>query len=405
VEIVKRILVIDDEPDVGRLIAAAADGMGFQCMHTTDPAAFLREIQSLTTLVFLDLMMPQIDVIELLRLLAQQQCKVPIVLMSGVGNRILETAEQFATSLGLCIAGHLNKPFRLRELQEIVGRNVKPQPLTVAAKTIRPEIPDGDLRQAVERDEFVVFYQPQIDLATGAVEGLEALVRWQHPKRGLIFPDQFISRAGELGLIDQLGWIVFEHGIRELAQFADGMGTRLNLSLNVSADSLQDLHFPEKLLALLGRHGISPDRITVEITESVVIEELSNALDVLTRLRLKGVLLSIDDFGTGFAMMRQLRNVPATELKIDKSLVQNIHRGNGDRIVVQKIIEIGHELGLKVVGEGVETEEQLSFLASNRCDCLQGYLYSRPIPAQQITKWLVQYRSQLAEQAVEVQCT
>jgi EAL domain-containing protein (putative c-di-GMP-specific phosphodiesterase class I) len=173
----------------------------------------------------------------------------------------------------------------------------------------------------------------------------------------------------------------------------------------VSADSLQDLHFPEKLLALLGRHGISPDRITVEITESVVIEELSNALDVLTRLRLKGVLLSIDDFGTGFAMMRQLRNVPATELKIDKSLVQNIHRGNGDRIVVQKIIEIGHELGLKVVGEGVETEEQLSFLASNRCDCLQGYLYSRPIPAQQITKWLVQYRSQLAEQAVEVQCT
>jgi len=181
--------------------------------------------------------------------------------------------------------------------------------------------------------------------------------------------------------------------MREVGQFADSHGTIPTLSLNVSVHSLRDLEFPDKFLSLAAKNGMSAKNVTIEITESGLIKELSATLDVLTRLRMKQVQLSIDDFGTGYAMMQQLRNVPATELKIDKSFVQNIHCNDRDRVMVQKTIEIGHDLGMKVVGEGVETQEQLNFLRTNHCDAAQGYLFSRPLPAGALSSWLDKQRT------------
>jgi EAL domain-containing protein (putative c-di-GMP-specific phosphodiesterase class I)/CheY-like chemotaxis protein len=387
-----RILVIDDEPDVGAFIASASQSLGFDCTATVDAATFLKELTPETSLIFLDLMMPQTDGVEMLRLLAQQECKVPIALMSGVGSRILETAEQLAQTLGLSIIGHLNKPFRLKELQSMLKRSAAPMASFANIRKAANDIQDAEVRGAVEQDELVLHYQPQIEIATGNVIGVEALVRWMHPTRGLIFPDVFISRAEGLGLIDQLGWIVYDRGMRDVGQFADDHGTTLMLSLNVSAHSLRDLSFPDRFLSLIEKHGLSAGNVTIEITESGLMEELSRTLDVLTRLRMKKVSLSIDDFGIGYAMMQQLRNVPATELKIDKSFVQNLHRNERDRVIAQKTIEIGHELGMKVVGEGVETQEQMEFLRVNHCDALQGYLFSRPQGAKDLLTWLAEYR-------------
>jgi EAL domain-containing protein (putative c-di-GMP-specific phosphodiesterase class I) len=251
------------------------------------------------------------------------------------------------------------------------------------------------LRSAVERDEFITYYQPQIDIATGRVIGVEALVRWQHPERGLIFPDDFIGRLEELGLIDELGWIVANRGMSEVGQFANGDGKAPMLSLNASVYSLHDLKFPDILVSIAEKHGISPANITIEITESGLIKELSRTLDILTRLRMKQVKLSIDDFGTGYAMMQQLKNIPATELKIDKSFVLDMQVNDRDRIMVQKTVELGHELGMHVIAEGVETQEQLDLLRANGCDSAQGYLFSRPIPAKEMVNWLASYRSQL----------
>jgi EAL domain-containing protein (putative c-di-GMP-specific phosphodiesterase class I)/ActR/RegA family two-component response regulator len=389
----QRVLVIDDERDVGKLISFAAQTMGLHCDSTTDVTAFLKELTPDTSLIFLDLMMPQTDGIEVLRLLSQQECKVPIVLMSGVGNRILETAERLAQTLGLSIIGHMNKPFRLKELQDMLGKNAAPKASFAAIQTAQNGIEDAELRDAVERDEFVLHYQPQIEIATRNVIGVEALVRWMHPTRGLIFPDNFIGRVEGLGLIDQLGWIVYDRGMREVGQFADHHGTVPMLSLNVSLHSLKDLNFPDRFVSLIEQNGMSPGNVTIEITESGLMEELSKTLDVLTRLRIRQVSLSIDDFGTGYAMMQQLQNVPATELKIDKSFVQNLHCNDRDRVIAQKTIEIGHELGMKVVGEGVETQEQMDFLRANHCDALQGYLFSRPLPAKDLLNWLGHYRS------------
>lgn len=389
---IQRILVIDDDSDVGELIFTTAQAMGLSCAITTDAESFLGMLTPETTLIMLDLVMPEMDGIELLRLLGHRQCKVGIVLMSGVGKRILETAEEMAQTLGLSIVGHLQKPFRITELEGVIGIQLESASAPVFKETHDVPIQDTELRNAIERDEFVLHYQPQIDLATCRVIGMEALVRWQHPERSLIYPDEFIARMEALGLIDRLGWIITNRGLADAKKFADEDGVIPILSLNVSIHSLQDLKFPDIFISLARKYEVPPENITVEITESGLIQELSSTLDVLTRLRMKQVHLSIDDFGTGYAMMQQLRHVPATELKIDKSFVQRVHVNHGDRVMVQKTIEIGHELGMKVVAEGVETPEQLEFLRESRCDAVQGYLFSRPLPVNELLGWLKKYR-------------
>ena len=386
------VLVIDDDGDMGELVCATARSMGFQCAVTKDAVTFLEKLSADTTLILLDLMMPEMDGIELLRLLGERKCKADIVLLSGVGKRVMESAGQLAQVLGLSIVGHLQKPFQAGELKEVLQTFPRRSSSMVVNMSHQFAIQKEDLKNAIEHDEFVVYYQPQIDIASGSVIGVEALVRWQHPKRGLIFPDRFVGRMEKFGLIDELGWIIANRGMSEVGQFADGEGAALSLSLNASVNSLCDLKYPDILVSLAEKHGVSPANVTIEITETGLIRELSRALDILTRLRMKQVKLSIDDFGTGYAMMQQFKTIPATELKIDKSFVQEMMGNDRSRIMVQKTIEMGHELGMQVMAEGVETQEQLEFLRVNGCDSAQGYFFSRPIPAGEMAIWLKTYR-------------
>jgi EAL domain-containing protein (putative c-di-GMP-specific phosphodiesterase class I)/ActR/RegA family two-component response regulator len=381
------ILAIDDDSDICELICATAETNGLRCTATTKPDEFLAALTPLTSLVLVDLMMPEMDGIELLRRLGERHSKVNVVLISGVGKRIIEVAEELAKAHGLSIVGRLQKPFRAAELKDVFERHCRSAAAPLARSRSKIAVDDADLRRAIERDQFVVHYQPQIAIASGEVVGLEALTRWQHPEYGLIFPDDFIFRLEELGLIDRLGWIVAGHGLAEMSSFADHKGLAPRLAFNVSASSLDDLKFPDKMSTLIATHGFSPENVTLEITESGLIKEFTRTLDVLTRLRMKRVHLSIDDFGTGYSMMQQLRNIPATELKIDRSFVINMLESDTDRVMVQKTIEIGHELDMKVVAEGVETSEQLEFLRSKGCDIAQGYLFSRPLPAKDLLDW------------------
>jgi EAL domain-containing protein (putative c-di-GMP-specific phosphodiesterase class I) len=345
-------------------------------------------------LILLDLMMPDMDGIEVLRTLSSLQCKASILLMSGINIRVMETAEKLAHALGLSIAGHLVKPFRLTELEDALRKHAAQETAVAVEYNPRTVFADEKLRNAVAHDEFVIHYQPQIDLETGNVFGMEALARWQPPNSSLIYPDNFIGRAEALGLIDDLGWLVADHGLADVKQFADERHAAPRLALNVSVHSLRDLRFPDRFVAILKKHDVPAEGVMVEITESGLIDELSRSLDVLTRLRVKSIHLSIDDFGTGYAMMQQLVAIPATELKIDKIFVMNMHANNSDRVMVQKTIEIGHELGMKVTAEGVETREQLDYLRSRGCDSAQGYFFSRPLPTQEMVHWLEAYRSQ-----------
>jgi EAL domain-containing protein (putative c-di-GMP-specific phosphodiesterase class I)/ActR/RegA family two-component response regulator len=390
---VGNILVIDDEADVGEFICAAATGLELRCVATTDVADLPRLCTPETTLILLDLMMAEVDGIEVMRLLSGLKCEARIVLMSGISKRVLETAEKLGRALGLSVVGHLVKPFRLAELEDVLKTHATHEGLIPIKRVSEIFIPEGGLRRALDNNEFELYYQPQIEIATEKVLGLEALIRWQHPIQGLIYPDDFIGRAEATGLIDELGWMVANRGMSEFKQFANDGLALPRLALNVSVHSLRDLGFPDNFLALTEKHDVPLESVIIEITESGLIDQLSRTLDVLTRLRLKNVQLSIDDFGTGYAMMQQLVNIPATELKIDKLFVMNMDVNGSDRVMVQKTIEIGHELGMKVMAEGVETKAQLEYLRLKGCDSAQGYFFSRPLPLNQMVSWLEAYRA------------
>jgi EAL domain-containing protein (putative c-di-GMP-specific phosphodiesterase class I)/CheY-like chemotaxis protein len=382
------ILVVDDDEDIRDLIVAAAEGMRMRCTAVTDAAELPRLLTPDVSLILLDLMMPQMDGIEVLRLLGQLGSTAGIVLMSGISKRVMETAEKLARSLDLNIAGHLNKPFRLAELEDLLRGHSAPAPAAIANPCARFDITDEDLRNGIRNREFVLYYQPQVDIASGEVVGLEALARWQHPRLGLLAPDCFISRFESMGEIDAFGWLMTDLGLEEARHFASNGRPAPRIALNVSALSLKDLRFPDTFVSLAGKHSISAENIMVEITESSVLEDPSSALDVLTRLRMKDVQLSIDDFGTGYAMMQQLVNIPANELKIDKVFVLNMHANSSDRVMVEKTIEIGHALGMTVTAEGVENESQLHFLRQRGCDRAQGFFFSRPLPLASINEWI-----------------
>ena len=388
-----RIVVIDDDRVVGEIVSALARAMGLQCEATRTPEEFFDRIGPETSLILLDLVMPEMDGIEILRSLGERNCKARIVLMSGISIRVIETAKKLAQSLGLSVVGHLQKPFPIGQLQELLSANFVPEKPLDRQKEQEITISDEDLYRAFDRSEFLIHYQPQIDMATGAVKGFEALSRWQHPELGLVFPDNFISRIETLELMDRFCWITAERALREVKQFSGSNGFHPRLAINISVSSLRDLKFPDIFMNLASKYDFPAERIVLEITESGLME-FSLALDVLTRLRMRNFQLSIDDFGTGYSMMRQLQNVPAIELKIDRIFVQNMHANHADMVMVEKIIEMGHELDMEVTAEGVETEEQFKLLREKGCDGVQGYLFSRALPPAEMMRWLESYRSQ-----------
>jgi len=388
-----KIVVIDDDRVVGEIVLALADAMGLHCDVTRSPEDFFDHVTSETTLILLDLVMPEMDGIEILRLLGEKKCKARIVLMSGINIRVIETAKKLAQTLGLSVVGHLQKPFPLAKLKELLGVNLVPEAPKAHKETRQLDIPDEHLHLALERNEFVLYYQPQINIASGAVTGVEALSRWNHPELGLVFPDHFISRIEALDLMDRFCWKTAERALHEVKQFVGPDGELLRLAINVSVSSLRDLKFPDIFMGLARKYDFPAERIVLEITESGLIE-FSLALDVLTRLRMRNFQLSIDDFGTGYSMMKQLQNVPAIELKIDKMFVQNMGANHSDLVMVEKIIEMGHELEMEVIAEGVETEEQYNLLRQRGCDGVQGYLFSRALPPGEMIQWLDSYRSQ-----------
>ncbi|HUB28887.1 MAG TPA: EAL domain-containing response regulator [Terracidiphilus sp.] len=388
-----RVLVIDDDATVCELVSALARTMGLVCETTKDPVTFLERVTPDISIILLDLMMPEMDGIEVLRLLGERQCKARILLMSGMDKRVLETAGKLAQSLGLPVVGHLQKPFPLNELKDVLSSLAVLETPELLQEAPEIHITDEQLRSAIKLNEFVNYYQPQVNLQTGQVVGVEALARWQNPELGVILPDNFISRLENLGLIDELCWRAAELAFSEVRTLVTKEGLLPRVSINVSMHSLHKLDFPDSMMSLAKRYDFPAQSIAIEITESRLMSEISHTLDVLTRLRMKKFQLSIDDFGTGYAMMRQLQTVPATELKIDKSIIETMHVNDSDRVMVEKIIEMGHELKMEVIAEGVIAQEQYDLLRAKGCDAAQGYLFSRALSAQDLGKWLQTYEA------------
>jgi predicted signal transduction protein with EAL and GGDEF domain len=251
------------------------------------------------------------------------------------------------------------------------------------------------LRRAITLDELSLHYQPQVNCVTGRVTGVEALVRWWHPERGLILPDQFVPLAEQSGLIRQLTRWVLAAALSQTSG-SDGLGAEIGLSINVSAFDLLDETLPEFVAAQLERWQFPAERLTLEVTETALLTDPERAVDVLTQLRKFGVRIALDDFGTGLSPLAQLRVWPLDEVKVDISLVGGMLVGPGDRAVVRATIELAHALGLEVVAEGVENEATLRLLELMGSDRAQGYGIARPMPPSQLARW---YQTRLSQPA------
>lgn len=245
----------------------------------------------------------------------------------------------------------------------------------------------GELRTAIDQNQLRLFYQPKIHLRTGQAIGVEALVRWQHPREGLLAPAQFLPAAERTGLIDLLAqWTLWEAIHQNQVWLKSGVN--LPVAVNLSARNLRDSKLPEQIAGILETRGVSPAQLEIEVTESSVITNPDHARVILRRLSEIGIRLSIDDFGTGYSSLLYLKELPMHKIKIDKVFISNLMNSHSDAAITRSVIDMGHNLGLDVIGEGVEDQPTLCGLMALGCDMAQGYYMSRPIPADQIPPWV-----------------
>ena len=382
--------MLDDKPEMVKSLTAAVEMVDMIPVSFTLASDFFQQITDVDnhSIMALDLHMPEMDGIEVMRRLATMDNSPQLILMSGHDEGVLHSAEKLGRAHNLNIITSVKKPIVLKEFQKLL--------LNQKDATKKEEAPSGEekakvtaaeLKKAIEQGELVMYYQPQINIATGKMSGVEALVRWNHPERGLVFPDEFILLAETEGLMKDLTRSVIDQSVKQ-EQHWQHEADHLEVSVNISAIDITSLTLPEQLAELLAANKLSPSKLTLEVTESALMGELVKSLDILTRLRMRGIGLSIDDFGTGYSSLSQLHRVPFTELKIDQSFVNAMLADDEARAIVKTCIMLGHELKMKVVAEGVETKEHLDLLREIGCDIAQGYYFSRPIPAEEITKRL-----------------
>ena len=243
---------------------------------------------------------------------------------------------------------------------------------------------ESALRRALERDQFSLHYQPKIDMASGQITGVEALLRWNHPELGTVSPGQFIPLAEETGLIVPIGrWVLKEACAQNMAWQRRGLRP-VTMAVNLSPRQFADPHLLQDVDEALVASGMSPVLLQLEVTESMVMRNVSRAIKVLDAIQSRGIRLAIDDFGTGYSSMSLMKQFPIDTIKIDRSFVRDLPVDSEDQAIAQAIISMGKALGMTVIAEGVETSEQEAFLRSHACDEMQGFLFSKPLPARQI---------------------
>ena len=366
-----RLLIIDDEPAICAFIARIAANAGYQTLVVESADSVLEHVRSWKpTHIVMDLQMPVVDGLELLSQLASDHCSATIILVSGVGDSVVNAARRVGTARGLNVTAALTKPFGADELGAVLR----------ASRVEDPWLTVANISAAMNRQEFFLLYQPKVNLRAGIICGAEALVRWRHPVRGVVAPLEFIPFAESSACIDQMTEWIAMTAAGQLRAW-DELGCRLDLSINISARNLHEARLAEQLSGQCRTAGVSPARITLELTETAAMRDAVQMMDVLTRLRVKGFKLSIDDFGTGYSSLVQLHRLPFNEIKIDRTFVSGCATSPESRSIVRLVVDLAHALGMTAVAEGVESPEAMRLLRELGCDEAQGAFIAGPLAA------------------------
>lgn len=384
----KRLLVIDDDPDIAAFVAEVGTQNGYDVKTASTRAEIERCYQALNpTLIICDLNMGSMDGVQVLRFLASERCRARIVLISGLGADVRSSAMRLGESIGLNMLETFQKPVRLADLEKCL-KDVKGS---------EPEITSESLVAALVAGELELFYQPQIRLhggRTGEVCGMEGLMRWRQAHNKVIPPDKFIPLAEESDIIVALTDLAVTQAAKQGALWHQ-QGLEISVAVNLSPVLLRDRGLPEHLQSLIASGGLEPRRLVLEVTESGTMANAVLAREILTRLRIHGMQISLDDFGTGFSSFVQLYRMPFSQMKVDRSFVADLTRSREAEVIVRAIIGLAGNLGLHCCAEGIEDQETLRRLVQLGCDTGQGYYISRPIPAQEILPWLEDWNKRI----------
>lgn len=386
-----QILVIDDDAVSQQFLVMVLQRLGYEnVVVASDGLDALIQLDAgdrRFDVIFCDLDMPRMDGIEFVRHLGERGFQGMLLISSGFDERVIESVAELARMYDLWLAGVLPKPINHQTLQRLINQ---PPPASRHAPGVVSPPTEEELRAAIGKGELRPFLQPQVSMKDGQIRSAEVLARWQHPRLGLIGPQQFIQLAENSSLITELTLQM----LRQAAVIMDRLPseTPLAMSLNLSVESLNEIALVSRFERILVDCGFPFSRLIVEVTETGLMANPTRALELLTRLRLKGARLSIDDFGTGFASMDRLSRIPFTELKIDKGFVIDAARNPTNFSIVRASAELGRQLGLDVVAEGVATESEWQLCRQLGVEIAQGSFISPPVDAESFRSWLLKHR-------------
>lgn len=392
-----RIMVLDDEPFMLKLLGRILSGLGYP-----DVAYFERASEALTAydmpdgvpnVILLDINMPGMDGVEFVRHLSERHYPGHLILLSGMEELLLRATEKLARAHCISVVGVLSKPAMPVELAALLAKCTS---TAVRKPLAQHKIYDADaVRAAIANGELVNYYQPKVSVATGELVGVETLVRWQHPEDGLVLPEHFIAVAEANGLISDLTHAVLNASLRQARIWRDA-GMPLRVAINVSMDDLADVTFPDLVMDALQDAGVPPEMLEFEVTESRLMQTLTPVLDVLTRLRLKHIRLSIDDFGTGNSSLVQLRDLPFDELKVDRSFTHNARHDARLKAIFEASLDLANYLDMELVAEGVEDADDWAFMQATGCHIAQGYYIAYPMPGESVDDWMGEWLARVA---------
>jgi EAL domain-containing protein (putative c-di-GMP-specific phosphodiesterase class I)/AmiR/NasT family two-component response regulator len=325
-----------------------------------------------------DMDMPEMDGMEFLRHLGRENGETQVLILSTLDRALLASIENMSKGYGIKLLGVIEKPVSLAQLELLISRyerrDVRPT-LPVAAKAA---FSLEEIMQAVSQRQFEPFFQPKVDFKTGRIVGAEALARWNHPRLGVIAPYAFIPLLEQAGELDELTFLMLEKSVAA-CRIQHETGYPVSISVNLSLTSLTDTRLADRITKMVRAGGVDPHHIVLEITESAAMTDVAPAQENLARLRMHGFVLSIDDYGTGYASMQQITRIAFSELKIDQSFVKDFASNQALRVIVESSIEMAHKLRVKSVAEGVETQQDWDTLKGMGCDIAQGYFIARPM--------------------------
>ncbi|MBW4591757.1 MAG: EAL domain-containing response regulator [Brasilonema angustatum HA4187-MV1] len=394
-----KILVIEDEKLVRENIIDLLAAEDFDTIAAANGRVGLDlAVSQIPDLILCDLMMPEVDGYGVLTRLREKPitATIPFIFLTAKSART-----DFRQGMDLGADDYLTKPFTRTELLNAITSRLAKQ-ATLAkqvstkfdAQTFSPkqQMIEMFLRRAIEREEFeqfLIYYQPIVDIHSGRIIGAESLLRWQHPELGMVTPTELIPLAESTGLILPISDWVLKNVCQQMKLWHNQGFTDLRIAVNISANQLKQPNFTEKIIHLLLANNLVPDCLVLELTENIIMPDMNQAISTMNEIHSYGVKIAIDDFGAGYTSLIYLKQLPIHTLKIDRYFIQCIANDLQKAIITTALIQMAHNLNLHIVAEGVETEQELAFLRQHKCDAIQGFLFSHPLPATEFEKILV----------------